>query len=177
MLGVLFIVLLSFTAFYTFRDAWQARHRLTPRGDKTIPGPLVTRVRVLPFIDLPRVPLAQVSVPMLCHLGFGLGLASGLMGIGGGVLFLPILLYGIGLSVRNAAGTGMLLLLFVAVGTAEQSFHGYVSLKLSMAVLIGSSVGAQMGALTTHYLPNRVLRLLVAGTVVMIAWDRLRLVR
>jgi uncharacterized membrane protein YfcA len=181
-LDVLFIVLLSFTAFYTFRDAWQARQRLVPRGDKTIPGPLVTKVRIPPFIDLPNVQLSQVSVPMLCYLGFGLGTASGLMGIGGGVLFMPILLYGIGLSVRNAAGTGVLLLFVtVAVGTVEQALHGYVSLRLALAVLIGSSVGAQLGALTTYYLPNRVLRLLfallVAATVVMIAWDLLRLIR
>ena len=181
-LDILFIVLLSFTSFYTFQDAWQARRRVTPRGDKTIPGPLVTRVRLPPYLDLPRVHLAQVSVPMLCYLGFGLGLASGLMGIGGGVLFLPILLYGIGLSVRNAAGTGVLLLFVtVAAGTVEQSLQGDVSLKLAIATLIGSSVGAQLGALTTHYLPNRILRLLfavlVAGTVLMIAWDLLRLIR
>ena len=180
-LDVLFIVLLSFTAFYTFRDAWQARLRVVPRGDRTIPGLLVTRVRVPPFIDLPNVQLSQVSVPMLGYLGFGLGMASGLMGIGGGVLFMPILLYGIGLSVRNAAGTGVLLLFVtVAVGTVEQSLRGYVSLRLALAILIGSSVGAQLGALTTYYLPNRVLRLLfavlVAATVLMIGWDLLRLV-
>ncbi len=181
-LDALFIVLLSFTAFYTFRDAWQARTRTVPRGDVTIPGPLVTKVRIPPFIDLPKVQLRQVSVPMLVYLGFGLGMASGLMGIGGGVLFMPILLYGIGLSVKNAAGTGVLLLFVtVAVGTIEQSLHGYVSLKLAMAILIGSSVGAQLGALTTYYLPSRVLRLLfavlVAATVVMIAWDLLQIVR
>ncbi len=181
-LDVLFIVLLSFTAFYTFRDAWQARQRSIPRGDTTIPGPLVTKMRVPPFIDLPRVQLRQVSVPMLSYLGFGLGLASGLMGIGGGVLFMPILLYGIGLSVKNAAGTGVLLLFVtVAVGTIEQALRGYVSLKLGLAILVGSSVGAQMGALTTYYLPNRILRLLfavlVAVTVLMISWDLLRLAR
>ncbi len=181
-LDVLFIVLLSFTAFYTFRDAWQARRRSIPRGDTTIPGPLVTKVRVPPLIDLPRVQLRQVSVPMLSYLGFGLGMASGLMGIGGGVLFMPILLYGIGLSVKNAAGTGVLLLFVtVAVGTIEQALRGYVSLKLGLAILVGSSVGAQMGALTTYYLPNRVLRLLfavlVGFTVLMISWDLLRLVR
>lgn len=181
-LDILFIVLLSFTAFYTFRDAWQARSRTIPRGDTTIPGPLVTKVRIPPFIDLPNVQIQQVSVPMLSYLGFGLGLASGLMGIGGGVLFMPILLYGIGLSVRNAAGTGVLLLFVtVAVGTVEQSLHGYVSLRLALAILVGSSVGAQLGALTTYFLPNRVLRLLfavlVAATVIMIAWDLLRLVR
>jgi uncharacterized membrane protein YfcA len=181
-LDVLFIVLLSGIAAYTFRDAWQARRRVVPRGDRTIPGPLVTRVRIPPYVDLPDVQLTQVSVPMLAYLGFVLGMASGVMGIGGGVLFLPILLYGFGLSLRNAAGTGVLLLFVtVSVGTFEQALHGYVSLKLAMAILIGSSVGSQLGALTTHYLRNRTLRLIfalvVAGTVVMIAWDLSRLVR
>ncbi|MDQ2798619.1 MAG: sulfite exporter TauE/SafE family protein, partial [Armatimonadota bacterium] len=135
-----------------------------------------------PYIDLPNIQLSQVSVVMLGYLGFALGLASGLMGIGGGVLFMPILLYGIGLSVRNAAGTGVLLLFVtVMVGTVEQSLRGYVNLNLAMAILIGSSIGAQLGALTTHYLPNRVLRLLfailVATTVAIIGWDLIRLVR
>jgi len=115
-------------------------------------------------------------------IGFALGAASGLMGIGGGVLFMPILLYGFGLSLRNAAGTGVLLLFVtVAVGTFEQALRGYVSLELALAILLGSSVGSQLGALTTHVLPNRVLRLafsvLVALTVVMIAWDLSRLLR
>lgn len=175
-LDVLFIVLLSGTAAYTFHDAWHARKRVVPRGDRTIPGPLVTRVRIPPYIDLPEVQLSQVSVPMMAYLGLLLGMASGLMGIGGGVLFMPILLYGFGLSVHNAAGTGVLLLFVtVAAGTFEQALQGYVSLKLAMAILVGSSVGSQLGALTTHYLPNRTLRLifaiLVAGAVVMIAWD------
>jgi len=181
-LDILFIVLLTCTAFYTFRDAWAARLRTKPRGDLTIPGPLVTKVRIPPYIDLPNVQLTQVSVPMLCYLGFILGMASGVMGIGGGVLFFPILLYGIGLSVRNAAGTGVLLLFVtVAVGTVEQALDGYVSLKLALAILIGSSVGAQLGALTTHYVANRTLRLLfailVAATVIMIAVDLLRILR
>jgi len=180
-LDVLFIVLLSGIAAYTFRDAWRAR-RTAPRGDRTIPGWLVTRVRIPPYVDLPNVGLQRVSVPLLAYLGFALGAASGLMGIGGGVLFMPILLYGFGLSLRNAAGTGVLLLFVtVAVGTFEQALRGYVSLELALAILLGSSVGSQLGALTTHVLPNRVLRLafsvLVALTVVMIAWDLSRLLR
>jgi uncharacterized membrane protein YfcA len=119
---------------------------------------------------------------MLSYLGFLLGLASGLMGIGGGVVFFPILLYGIGLSVRNSAGTGILLLFVtVAFGTYEQARDGYVSIKLAMAILIGSSIGAQLGALTTHYVANRILRMLfailVAATVCMIIWDLSRLFR
>lgn len=175
-LDVLFIVLLSFTAFYTFHDAIQAIRNAVPRGDASIPGPLVTKVRIPPYIDLPKVGLKQVSVPMMAYLGFLLGLASGLMGIGGGVLFMPTLLYGFGLSVRNAAGTGVLLLFVtVMLGTFEQALHGFVSLPLAMAILVGSSIGTQLGAITTSVLPNRVLRLifaiLVSATVVMIAWN------
>lgn len=89
---------------------------------------------------------------------------------------MPILLYGYGFSMRNAAGTGVLLLFVtVMIGTFEQACRGYVSLKLAMAILVGSSIGSQLGALTTHVLPNRLLRLifaaLVAATVVMISWD------
>lgn len=175
-LDLLFIGLLSFTAFFVLREAWQARKQPVFRGDKTIPGPLLTNVRIPPYTDLPHVGLSQVSVPMLAYLGFMPGVASGMMGIGGGVLFLPILIYGMGISARNAAGTGILLLFVtVVLGTIEQALHGYVSLPLAMAILIGSSVGSQLGALTTHYLPNRVLRLsfgvLVAATVVMIVFD------
>jgi uncharacterized membrane protein YfcA len=180
-LDVLFILLLSFTAAFTFYEVWKSRG--TPqRGDVTIPGPLVRKVRIPPYLDLPNVGLEQVSVPLLAYMGFLLGAASGLMGIGGGVIFMPILLYGFGLSARNAAGTGVLLLLVtVSVGTIEQALKGFVALKLSMAILIGSSVGSQLGAITTHYLPNRYLRLifslLVAATVGMIAWDLAKLLQ
>ena len=174
-LDVLFILLLSSTAVYTFRDAWRSYRSGVRRGDRTIAGPLA-RLRLPPSIDLPSVHLQQVSVPILAYLGFALGVASGLMGIGGGVLLMPVLLYGYGLSVRNSAGTGILLLFVtVAFGTFEQALLGYVSLKLAMAILIGSSIGSQLGALTTHLLPNRVLRLIFAGlvtaTAIMIGWD------
>ncbi len=174
----LFIVILSFIAAYTFVDAWRSRLHDDLDDDRTRPGPLV-RVRIPPYVSLPRVQIAAVSVPVLVYTGFLLGVASGVMGIGGGVLFMPILLYGLGLSIRNAAGTGILLLFVtVVVGTIEQALRGYVSLPLAMAILVGSSIGSQLGALTTHYLPNRVLRglfsALVAATVVMVAWDLAR---
>lgn len=180
-LDLLFTVLLVSTAILMLADVRRTWKDPTPRGDRTVPGPLVTRVRIPPYIDLPNVQLKQVSVPMMCYLGFLLGLTSGVMGIGGGILFMPVLLYGFGLSARNAAGTGILLLLVtVTVGTFEQALHGFVSLKLAMIVLIGSSVGSQLGAITTHYLPNRYLRLilmlLIIVVIAMIGWNLSRLV-
>lgn len=175
-LSLLFIVVLSGTALYTFRDAMRALRTSEARGDQSVPGPLVTGVRIPPYVDLPRVGLKAVSVPMMAYMGFLLGVASGMMGIGGGVLFTPILIYGFGISMRNAAGTGVLLAFITAtLGTISQALHGFVSLPLAMSVLIGSSIGTQIGAITTHTMPNRHLRLifslLVGATVLLVVWD------
>jgi uncharacterized membrane protein YfcA len=171
----IYAVMLSLSIWLTIREALRAARRTVPRGDTTIPGPLA-RVRIPPYIDLPNVQLKRVSVPVLAYMGFLLGVLSGLLGIGGGVAFMPVLLYGYGLSVRNAAGTGILLMLVTVVtGTIVQGLNDFVSLPLAMSILIGSSIGSQLGALTTHRLPNRILRLLFAGlvaiTVVLILWD------
>ncbi len=180
-LDVLFLLLLTGTAAFIFFDVLRTRNNQTSRGDRTVPGPLITRIRIPPFIDLPNIQLQQVSVPMMSYLGFLLGLVSGVMGIGGGILFMPVLLYGFGLSARNSAGTGILLLLVtVTVGTIEQALHGFVSLKLGMVILVGSSIGTQLGALTTHYLPNRYIRLILLLLVIvvigMITWNLSRLI-
>ena len=53
-LDVLFIVMLSGTALYTFVDVSRSFRSSVRRGDRTIPGPLA-RVRIPPYIDLPRV--------------------------------------------------------------------------------------------------------------------------
>jgi uncharacterized membrane protein YfcA len=172
---IVYAVMLSATAWFTIREAIAAMKRAVPRGDVTIPGPLA-KVRIPPYIDLPNVQLSQVSVPVMAYVGFVLGVLSGLLGIGGGVAFMPVPLYGYGLSVRNAAGTGILLLFVTVVtGTIVQAHEGFVSLPLAMTILVGSSIGSQLGALTTHKLKNRVLRLffaaLVLATVAMIVWD------
>ena len=174
-IDVLFLLMLTYTAVFVLRDAVLSLRNPVMRGDKTIPGPLA-KIRIPPYIDLPDVELSQVSVPLLSILGFVLGVASGVMGIGGGVLLMPILLYGFGLSARNAAGTGILMLAAtVALGTIEQALRGYVSLPLAMVILIGSSIGSQIGANITHRLPNRYLRLifgcLVVAVITLIGWN------
>ena len=160
----LFIVLLTGIAVFIFRDVWQVWGKPL-RGDQTIPGPLAT-VRIPPYVDLPHVGLAQVSLPVLTSLGFVLGFLSGVMGVGGGVLMTPVLMYGFGLSARNSAATGVFLLFVtVALGTIQAALHNNVSLHLAMTLLIGSSLGAQLGAVTTNRVTNRILRLAFACLV------------
>ena len=145
-------------------------------GHATVPSAPLTRVRLPPYIALPSVGIPRVSVIVMAYLGFVTGLLSGLLGIGGGVALLPVLIYGYGFSIKDAAGTGILLLFAtVLVGTFEHALRHNVDLRVALAILAGSSIGSQLGARTTARVSNQALRvsfaLLLLGTVGAIAVD------
>lgn len=145
-----YCLLLGLVAVYLVREGRQSR-----RGKQSPPvaGPLA-RWPVPPFTSLPSVGLKGVSVPALAYLGLGVGYLSGLLGIGGGVVLMPALIYGVGLPIRAAAGTGLLILAATAaVGTLAHALRGNVDLALAALLLAGSTVGAQLGARASLGLP------------------------
>ncbi len=173
-LSISYIVLLSGIAFWMARDA----HRPSlPPGMPRPPGPL-TRFLLPPMTGLPRSG-HRISAPFTGYIGLVMGFLSGLLGIGGGVALMPILLYGIGLRVHMAAGTGILVLLATSVlGTVAHARAGHVNLQIAMTLLVGSAIGAQIGATLTARLDGQRLRgyfvYLVLLTALAVAWDLLR---
>lgn len=141
-------------------------------------GPLA-RVRVPPLVDLPAVPLRSVSATLIAYVGLGLGFLSGFLGIGGGIALLPVLVYGFGFPVRQAVGTGIVVLLATATtGTVLHALRGHVHLGLAMVLLVGATISAQFGARASRSLAPRTLRRLFAAlilvTIATIAWDLVR---
>jgi uncharacterized membrane protein YfcA len=141
-------------------------------------GPLA-RIPLPPLVDLPAVPLRRVSAPVIAYLGLGLGFVSGLLGVGGGIALMPILLFGFGFPIRQAAGTGILLLLVTALsGTIAHAREGHVHLGLSLLLLAGASVSARFGAQASSRLPARVLRrglvVLILLTTIAVIWSLVR---
>lgn len=122
------------------------------------PGVLITRVALPPLTLLPRTG-RRVSIPLFAYVGLFIGFLSGLLGVGGGVVLTPLLLYGVGMPVPSAAGTGVGLLLATSVvGTIEHARLGHVHLPLAITLLVGSTLGAQIGAMLTTRLNGRRLR-------------------
>jgi uncharacterized membrane protein YfcA len=160
---------------------WRQGNSRMEALDEALPGPL-SRLNFGPAIDLPKARLRGVSVWVIAYIGLGLGFLSGLLGIGGGVALMPVLIYGFGMPIRQAAGTGILVLLVsVTVGTVQHALAGHVHLGMACVLLVGSTISAQVGALLTRRLPSRTLRrifsLLIWVTIVAIAWDVLNRVR
>lgn len=88
------------------------------------------------------------------------GIAAGLMGIGGGIVFVPALTIGVGLSHLEAEATSLLAIIPVAlVGSWRQLRYGNLHLRDAAVIGALSVVGAVAGVALANVLPERVLRI------------------
>ena len=101
-----------------------------------------------PMISLPRSGVRAISLPLMIGIGFGVGIMIGFLGVGGGFIIVPIYIYLFCVPTTTAIGTGLFQIIFISIiGTVTHAYLGNVALKLVVYILIGSTIGAQVGAL------------------------------
>jgi uncharacterized membrane protein YfcA len=103
------------------------------------------------------------------------GLAGGLVGVGGGILFVPALTIFLGLSQVEGESTSLLMIVVVAlIGAARQ--NGYGNLNLRDAAVIGalSPLGVLVGVVVANEVSQRALELSFAALVLFIAYGLFR---
>lgn len=107
--------------------------------------------------------------------GFAAGVSSGLLGVGGGVIFVPGLVLLVGSTQLEAEATSLLAVVVVATAGAWRQ-HGYGNLRLRDGLLVGvlSPVGVAAGVVVANSVPERALELGFAAVQLYFAW---RLVR
>jgi uncharacterized membrane protein YfcA len=136
-MSVLFLLLLMTTAWLVFRGRVEHHSGRTP----------LQRLPFGPRVNFSTLGLDGVSLPGLLVIGLVVGVLTGLYGGGGGVLFVPMLLLLVGLDAHKAVGTSLAVVMLAAVaGTIKKGFDREVSLLIAMCLLVGSSLGAQLGA-------------------------------
>jgi uncharacterized membrane protein YfcA len=88
------------------------------------------------------------------------GVLSGLFGIGGGVVIVPLLILFAGLTAKQAAGTSLAALLLPVglLGVVEYWRAGYIDVRLAALVAVGILIGAFIGARLAIGLPNEVIQ-------------------
>lgn len=108
-------------------------------------------------------------------IGFAAGVSSGMLGVGGGVLFVPGLVFLLGLSQLSAESTSLLAIVPVAlVGAWRQ--HGYGNVRLRDGLVIGalSPLGVLAGTELSNALSERALELSFAGVQLFFAYGLAR---
>ena len=99
------------------------------------------------------------------------GLLSGILGVGGGFIMVPAMLYLLGMGAQVVVDTSLFQILFVTM--ASTMMHSLttkaVDIVLAVFLLIGSVTGAQIGARLAQRMRPDYLRLLLAAIVLLVA--------
>ncbi|EJL20862.1 sulfite exporter TauE/SafE family protein [Novosphingobium sp. AP12] len=104
-------------------------------------------------------------------LGMGTGILTMLMGVGGGFILVPAMLYILGMSANVVVGTSLFQILFVTMATTMMhalTTHA-VDIVLASLLLLGSVTGAQVGAQFAQKASPVKLRLILAVIVLLVA--------
>ena len=103
-------------------------------------------------------------------LGAVAGVLAGLFGVGGGILFVPTLTLGLGLTQHHAEATSLLAIIpTVAAGTWRQQRYGNVRWRPAIVIGLAAIAGVEGGVLVAETLPEGVLRRLFGALVLVVA--------
>ena len=171
-ISLLYVILLGGIGSLMLRDAIQTIR--VSRGDAAAPA---AKRRHHPLVaSLPlrwRFYASGLYISPLAPLILGVvtGVLTMLLGVGGGFIMVPAMIYLLGMGTRVVVGTSLFQILFVTA--AATLVHAVttkaVDIVLAALLLLGSVVGAQLGARLAQRLKPDYLRLLLAALVLIVA--------
>ncbi len=170
-----YLVLLSLIAWLVFADLHKKRRKdqealaAGKSADALSTGiewhKTLHKIKLPPVIRFEKAGIC-CSAWLPISVSFCTGLLAGVLGIGGGLIRMPALVYLVGCPTHIAVGTD---LFEVAVsglyGAASYSYKGRTELLAAMIMLMGASVGAQIGSVATKYVAGYGIRLYFALAV------------
>lgn len=116
------------------------------------------------------VSLTRKQLAIGAVIGLGAGVASGYVGVGGGFIMVPLFVSIIGIAMKQASGTSLVAVTILAIpGAIEQAILGNIHFTIGIVMAIGSIPGAVLGAQLVRFVPERTLRFLFGGFLIVVA--------
>jgi uncharacterized membrane protein YfcA len=163
-ISLVFICILSVVALSMLRDALKA-------GDEGA-GPSMkianslAKLHLPPYINFP-VADVRVSLWLLLAVGLATGYLAGTIGVGG-FIGVPAMIYVFGIPTAVAAGTELYLAMFMgAWGALNYAYLGFVDIRLTMLLYLGSLLGIYIGAYGVKVVKERMIRI-VTGAIILL---------
>lgn len=177
-----YVASLAGVGLFMLRDFWKTRHYMGTLREEISTAKLVHWVRRLKippgriwlacwgwrstYISLPDSGIDNISVFVPLGLGVGVGFLAGLLGVGGGFVLMPLLIFVLGIPTMAAVGTGLLQIVIVgSVGSFIKATSGSVDPVMAIMMLATASMGTQLGATATGLVAASRIRVLFAVAV------------
>ena len=178
---ITYIVMLGIIGTYMFQESLNNLRRLKKREKKALkeiegiavekkPSWFARANQALPFQTHFKKSGITVSVITPLILGTIVGILAAIMGVGGGFIMVPIMVYVLRMPMHVVVGTSLFQILFTCINvTFMQSYYNHtVDILLALILLIGSSVGAQIGAKVSDLLNADQLKIILASLVLLV---------
>jgi len=112
----------------------------------------------------------KFELPLFCIGAFGAGIISSLFGVGGGIVFVPLMILVLGMSLSTASPTSQLALLITSfVGTVTHAVLGHPDYFHAASLSVGAVVGGQIGAKVSYKVKERLLRRMLSVSLIAVA--------
>ena len=125
----------------------------------------------LPFKIRFRKSKLYISILLPILIGVIVGILAALMGIGGGFIIVPAMIYLLGMPTSLVVGTSLFQIIFVAANTTilQASQNQTVDIVLATILLLGSVIGVQLGSRFTNVLRGEYLRLILSSIIILVS--------
>jgi uncharacterized membrane protein YfcA len=167
LLSIFAVFLLLIGGWLLFDNFYLRRHH---DGDESDHVGLLKRFAISPLLKFRTIPAGDFSVPVLVGLGLFTGFLSGLLGIGGGVIMMPMLFYMVGQETKYATQTStMLVLLSGAFSSIFHAIDHNINYTLAIVLIVGAFFGTKLGSIIHDKISAKSIRKYFAF-VVLAAW-------
>jgi len=158
-IGILFLVALSM-----LRDAVKPGDE--DGGPSMKIADFLSRLHMPPYVNF-KVADVRVSLWLLLAVGLATGYLAGTIGVGG-FIGVPAMIYVFGVPTAVAAGSELYLAMFMGGwGALNYAYQGFVDIRLTMLLYLGSLVGIYIGAYGVKVVNERMIRI-VTGAIIML---------
>jgi uncharacterized protein len=170
---ITYVVMLGVVGTYMFLESLQNLRKQKVRSESVEPGRpslYVRLVQALPWqMKFPKSGVTlSAALPLI--LGVFVGVLAAIMGVGGGFIMVPVMVYLLRMPMHVVVGTSLFQILFTCVNvTVMQAVENFtVDIVLAILLLLGSTVGAQFGARISRRLKADQLKIILASVVLFV---------
>ncbi len=177
LIAITYVIMLGGVGGYMFWESLQGLKKSTnetpevaTQAESTAKPAKKSFLQSLPFQYTFEKSGCQISMLLPLVVGVLVGILAAIMGVGGGFIMVPVMVYMLRMPMHVVVGTSLFQILFTCINvTVMQSYTNHtVDFVLAVLLLLGSTIGAQVGTAVSKRLKADQLKIMLASLVLVV---------